>query len=417
MNGFHLCPSAFSSVAIILRFGDNFNVRFHSAASTLPDSRDALNELTAGARSAMDGKIDVAFVFFTAEHLEDAERMLENLWLSLDPQCVIGCSAEGVIGGKLEIERSAGMALLVGQLPGVGLHPFHIENQAAWRQVLNEPAALRQRSGCGETTAAIIALADPFTTPMAQWLSAMDGACPRLPIVGGMASSAQRPGENALLKNDRVYRQGLVGLALSGPIAVETVVSQGCRPIGRPMVITKSHDNVIEQIGGRPPLEVLRDTVEELSDAERELLQNGLMVGQAISEFKERFGRGDFLVKNLVGVDEESGSVAVADIVRTGQTVQYHVRDAATADEDLAMLLESQALAEPAVGGLLCSCNGRGTRMFAESGHDIASAHRAMPKTPLAGFFAAGELGPVGGKNFVHGHTASLALFRPTHST
>jgi hypothetical protein len=176
----------------------------------------------------------------------------------------------------------------------VGLHPFHIENQAAWRQVLADPEVLRQRSGCGETTAAMIALGDPFTTPIAQWLTAVDKACPGLPIVGGMASSAQRPGENVLLKNDRVYRQGLVGLALSGPIAVETVVSQGCRPIGRPMVITKSHDNVIEQIGGRPPLEVLRDTVEELSDAERELLQNGLMVGQAISEFKERFGRGDF---------------------------------------------------------------------------------------------------------------------------
>jgi small ligand-binding sensory domain FIST len=361
----------------------------------------------------MNGKIDVAFVFFTAEHLEEAEEMLENVWLSLDPQCVIGCSAEGVIGGEVEIERSAGMALLVGQLPGVGLYPFHFESESAWKQALGDPAVLRQRSGCGDATAAIIALADPFTTPMTQWLAAMDAACPKMPIVGGMASSAQKPGENVLLKNDRVYHHGLVGLALSGPITVETVVSQGCRPIGKPMVITKSHDNVIEQIGGRAPLEVLRDTVEELSDAERELLQNGLMVGRAISEFKERFGRGDFLVRNLVGVDESSGSIAVADFVRTGQTVQYHVRDAATADEDLAMLLESQALAEPAAGGLLCSCNGRGTRIFAESGHDIASARRAMPKTPLAGFFAAGELGPVGGKNFLHGHTASLALFRP----
>jgi small ligand-binding sensory domain FIST len=283
--------------------------------------------------------------------------------------------------------------------------------------VLSHPDALRQRSGCGDNTRALIAFGDPFTTPMTQWLAAMDKACPELPIVGGMASSAQQPGENVLLKNDRVYRQGLVGLALSGPIAVETVVSQGCRPIGKPMVITKSHDNVIDQIGGRPPLEVLRDTVEELSDAERELLQNGLMVGRAISEFKERFGRGDFLVRNLVAVDEASGSVAVADYVRTGQTMQYHVRDAATADEDLAMLLESQHLADPAVGGLLCSCNGRGTRMFPESGHDITLAHRAMPKTPLAGFFAAGEFGPVGGKNFLHGHTASLALFRPAPLT
>ena len=200
-------------------------------------------------------------------------------------------------------------------------------------------------------------------------------------------------------------------MSLSGEIAVDTVVSQGCRPIGRSMVITRSHDNIIEQLGGKPAMQVLRQLVAELPEDEQGQLQNGLFVGRAISEFRERFGRGDFLIRNLTGVDEDAGSIALADYVRTGQTVQFHVRDAATADEDLRLLLEAQSQSTPA-GGLLFSCNGRGTRMFEKPCHDIGAARGAMPATPVAGFFAAGELGPVGGRNFIHGHTASFALFR-----
>jgi small ligand-binding sensory domain FIST len=169
----------------------------------------------------------------------------------------------------------------------------------------------------------------------------------------------------------------------------------------------------VEQLGGKPALEALRETVMQLPDDQKELLQNGLLIGRAISEYRERFGRGDFLVRNLVGVDDQSGAIALADYVKTGQTVQFHVRDAQTADEDLSLLLAPQSMAEPAAGGLLFSCNGRGTRLFDRPCHDIAAAQKAMPKTPMAGFFAAGELGPIGGKNFIHGHTASLALFRP----
>jgi small ligand-binding sensory domain FIST len=191
-------------------------------------------------------------------------------------------------------------------------------------------------------------------------------------------------------------------------------VSQGCRPIGRPFVVTKAHDNVIEHLGGKPALAVLRDTVNELPEPERQKLANGLFVGRAINEYRENWGRGDFLVRNVMGVDQEAGALAVTDYVRVGQTVQFHMRDAATATEDLALLLEGRATPErPPAGGLLFSCNGRGTRMFEQPCHDVGAARKAMPKTPVAGFFAAGELGPVGGRNFIHGHTASFALFRP----
>src|SRR5207302_5993613 len=125
-------------------------------------------------------------------------------------------------------------------------------------------------------------------------------------------------------------------------------------------VVTRSHDNVIEQLGGKPAMAALRLAVDNMSDAERQLLQRGLLVGQAISEYREAFGRGDFLVRNVIGVDEESGALALADYVKTGQTVQFHVRDAATATEDLAAMLQAQSQTEPAAGGLLFSCNGRG---------------------------------------------------------
>jgi len=251
---------------------------------------------------------------------------------------------------------------------------------------------------------------------MTDFLRLLDGHLPGVPLIGGMASSARQPGENLLVRNDQVLSDGFVGLSLSGPVEIETVVSQGCRPIGTTLVITKARDNVIEQLGGRPALSALRETIESLSEADKSLLGNGLLIGRAISEYRESFNRGDFLVRNLMGVDQSSGAIAVTDYVRVGQTVQFHVRDAATASEDLSLLLGPQQSesARPAAGALLFSCNGRGSRMFDTPCHDISAARAAMPQTPVAGFFAAGELGPVGGKNFIHGHTASLALIRPS---
>ena len=394
--------------------GDNGHMRFYSAISGSDSAYDAVEEVIAEAEQAMNGKIDAVFAFFTAHHREDAEEILERLWLELDPQALVGCSAEGVIGGETEIEREPGIAILTAQLPDVRIHPFHIATRTDWRHVLSDEEALRDKIGIGEQTRALIAFADPFTTPLDELLPCLDEHARGIPLLGGMASSARRPGENILLRNDQTCGEGMVGLSLSGPIDVQAVVSQGCRPIGSPMVVTKSHDNVIEHIGGKPALAALQNIIESLPDSERELLENGLLVGRAISEYRERFGRGDFLVRNVIGVDQDSGAIAMADYIRIGQTIQFHVRDAQTADEDLRMMLEAQQSRGPVSGALLFSCNGRGTNLFEAPCHDIGVARNLMPQAPVAGFFAAGELGPVGGKNFVHGHTASLALFRPT---
>lgn len=393
--------------------GDNTGMRFHCAISGSETAYDAVEEVIAEAQRASQGKVDAVFAFITGHHRDDADEILERLWLELDPQALVGCSAEGVIGGEQEIERAPGIAILAATLPDVRIHPFHIAGRTEWRHILSDEDQLKEKLGLGEQTRAIIGFGDPFTTPLDEFLTCLDEHAKGIPLIGGMASSARQPGQNVLLRNDQTLTEGMVGISLSGPLRVETVVSQGCRPIGSPMVVTKSHDNVIEQLGGKPTLKALQEVIESMPADERELLHNGLLVGRAISEYRETFGRGDFLVRNVIGVEQETGAVAMADYIKTGQTVQFHVRDAKTADEDLSMLLEAQKTSDPAAGALLFSCNGRGTNLFEDPCHDIGVVRRWMPKTPVAGFFAAGELGPVGGRNFIHGHTASLAIFRP----
>jgi small ligand-binding sensory domain FIST len=382
---------------------------FHASMSEDESTPDAAAALVADGQAAIPGP-DLAFVFFTAHHTDQAEALLEKISRDLSPEALIGVSAEGIIGPDREIERAPGISLLLAKLPGVNVHPFHIA-KAEWRDLLDDPQALKERLGAGDQTRALIALGDPFTTPTNQFLPAIDEHCPGMPVIGGMASAARSPGENALFYNDALVHEGMVGVSLSGELAVQTVVSQGCRPFGKTLVITKSKDNVIQTLGGKPALQALRDALLEMPEPDRQLLQNGLFVGRAISEYKETFDRGDFLVRNVMNVDNDSGAIAVGDYVKTGQTIRFHVRDAATATEDLNEMLSAGRVTPPA-GGLLFSCNGRGTRLFDQPSHDVQAANRMMPRMPIAGFFAAGELGPVSGQNFIHGHTASFALFR-----
>jgi small ligand-binding sensory domain FIST len=195
-------------------------------------------------------------------------------------------------------------------------------------------------------------------------------------------------------------------------VTVRTVVSQGCRPIGHPYVVTRGDRNFVEELAGRPALERLRDLARDVDDADRELLRSGLHVGFVVDEHQADFGRGDFIVRNVLGGDDRSGSLAVGDHVHVGQTLQFHVRDAAAADEDLRELLEAHRDAgRRPEGALLFTCNGRGRHLFGVDDHDAAAVAEVLGTIPTAGMFCAGEIGPVGGRNFLHGFTASLALF------
>jgi small ligand-binding sensory domain FIST len=259
--------------------------------------------------------------------------------------------------------------------------------------------------------ATLLLLADPFSFPVDRLIARLADDHPGVPIIGGMASGGYSPGTNTLVVDQRSYDSGAVGVVIGGA-KIRPVVSQGCRPIGRPLVITKAEENLIVELGGRPALERLREVYAELGPGDRELVKTSLHVGRAASEYTDQFRRGDFLVRNVLGADPDMGVLAIGDAVRVGQTVQFHVRDAGTAHEDLVELLDRDEVtgSNPA-GALVFTCNGRGSRLFANPDHDARCIAERLGPIPTAGFFAQGEIGPIGRRNCLHGFTASIALF------
>lgn len=385
-----------------------------AAATTILVGREqTARDLTAQINQTLENRpVDLAVLFASAHFEEEIERVALEIHDLLKPRAFIGSSAEGVIAGDKEFEGGPALALWAAHLPGAHVASFHLSQEDVTR--LDSPAALREHLGVpADEEPSFVLLGDPFSVPILDLLERLNAAYPNRPVVGGMASAAERPGQNAMVFDGQILRQGACGAALWGDVEIETVVSQGCRPVGRPLVITKSDRNVIYQLGGKPALQALNELLLECPPRDTELMRSrGLLVGRVIDEYQQTFARGDFLIRNLMGLDPKTGALAVNDLVRTGQTVQFHVRDESAADEDLHTLLANIADGPPA-GALLFSCNGRGTRLFSEKHHDARAVQAARGAVPLAGFFCAGEIGPVGRKNFLHGHTASIGLFRP----
>jgi len=374
--------------------------------------------------SVEPGCADLAMIFVSGRHVEELGAIAEYVSETLVPGTVLGVSAEGVIGGAVEIERQTAVSLFVASLPGTRLQSFMYKDLPFVRDGDDEAKSeLARAMGVRHDTRAVLFFADPFSVPAAAVVEAMNGVhesierCKPFPILGGMASSSPAPGGNVLLLNEHVIRAGGIGVSISGNVQIDTLVSQGCRPIGKPMVVTDARRNIIKALGGRRAIDVIHESILGLSAEDRELLPNGVFIGRVINEYKDRFGRGDFLIRGVMGIDQKTGAIAVGDSVKVGQTVQLHLRDSHTASEDLSLLLEIQKIRGPAVGGLLFTCNGRGSRLFSNPSHDARLIADALvtpggEPMPLAGMFAAGEIGPVGPRSFVHGHTACLAMFR-----
>jgi len=386
---------------------------FAAALSTNPESSKALEEVCEKARARLQGVPDLALLFFSPHHAPSAPRLAASAQKRLEARCVLGCPGESIIGNGQEIENNPAMSLWLGRWSaGVKLSPFHLvmEETSDGYSLLGWPDDL---AAADPKQALILMVADPHTFPVDTFLGQVNTEHRGLRVLGGMASGMHGPGECPLLLGNRVVDEGAVGVLLQGPINVRAVVSQGCRPIGRPMVVTKGHENLITGLGGKTPLEQLQQLWQDLDARDRQLLQQGLHIGRVINEYQGEFQRGDFLIRNVMGLDRDSGALAITDRVRVGQTVQFHVRDADSADEDLhaLLLIDLSAHEKPPAGALLFSCNGRGTRLFPEPHHDARAIRAEAGELPLAGFFAQGELGPVGGQNFIHGFTASVVLF------
>ncbi|MCB9898725.1 MAG: FIST C-terminal domain-containing protein [Planctomycetes bacterium] len=376
--------------------------------TTNPDAASAMDGLAERLRDALDGHDPhLVVVFFTPHHGEDAALIRERIVGKLSPEVLLGCPAEGVIGESSELENGAAIALWGAYWPGVELQPFRLgvdggdgaPHLEGWPEGVPDDAGL-------------LVLVDPYTTPARELLDDFVERFPGRPLVGGMASGVRTAGEAQLLTHEGVFDEGTVGVVIGGAVRLDTVVSQGCRPIGRHYVVTKANENRILALGGKPALEQLRALVEELEPGERRLLQTSLHVGRAVDERKSAFSTGDLVVRNVMGIDPAAQSIAIGDFVRAGQTVQFMVRDAKAASDELAALLAREHDATRPLGALLFSCNGRGNRFFGKPNHDIDGLHGALGDVPTAGFFCAGEIGPIGGTPFLHGFTASIALFR-----
>ena len=384
-----------------------------SALSTVRNTDDAAREVVERIAAGLAGAPgDLALVFASMHHAEALGKVAEAIRAQGIARHVLGCTGETILGDDREVEGEAALSLWVLHCPGIRLRPFSVPFDEDAFQGPPDPAS-PQGSGT------MILLGDPFTFQAEALLKTAHEKAKGLQIVGGMASGSQSPGANRLVLDGKVFDRGAVAVVIDGPIRLRTVVSQGCRPIGRTLIVTKIDGNVIRELGRRPALEVLRELFESLDPGEQALVQRGLHIGRVINEYQETFRRGDFLVRNVLGADD-AGGIAINDLIRVGQTVQFHVRDAATADEDLRALLEG-ARPEPGgsrvAGALVFSCNGRGTRLFETPDHDAGMIRALLGPIPLAGFFAMGELGPVGGQNFMHGFTASVVLVEAPETT
>lgn len=373
---------------------------------------EALREAVHLARESLPGgTADLAFLFLSPHHARSADHLAKAACELLETPNVLGCTGEAIVGAGCEVEEAPALSLWLARWPGAKLNPLHLEFErtAEGGALEGWPDAL---SGEWPAGSFLILLGEPFSFPADFLLERMNEDRPGVTVIGGMASGAAAPGENRLLLGQNTYAEGAVGLHVSGPVRLRTVVSQGCRPIGRPFVVTKAERNVIYELGGKPAFVQLRDVFAQLSTTEQRLAQRALHVGRVISEYQDRFEQGDFLVRNVVGIDAGSGAVAIGDYIRPGQTVQFHIRDQEAADAELKQMLAAARKHSAAChGGLLFTCNGRGTRMFSQPHHDAQAIASALGPVPLAGFFAQGEIGPIGGQNFMHGFTASVALF------
>jgi small ligand-binding sensory domain FIST len=393
-------------------------IRIGAGLSTEDDAGRALEDAASLARAQIDGSaVDLAVVFASPDQLDDVGASLERVTAILEPGCLLGCLAQGVVGVGREIEHGPAATVWAASLPGCEIESFSLEGGSGdFGDALEGlPPALGPEPAVEGVPSPdlVILLGDPFRFPAEAFLDALAHQSPAPPVVGGIASGARSGDDRVLFLGDEPVGAGAVGVALSG-VDVLTCVSQGAAPIGPEMVVTAAEENLILELASKPALEKLSEVVSTIDPGERALAATGLLLGIVIDENKPEYERGDFLIRGLLGAERSSGALAIGDRVRVGQTVRFHVRDARSADEDLqeTLALGTAALAgRGTAGALLFTCNGRGRQMFSVPDHDALALTASLGPVPVSGFFCAGEIGPVGGRSFLHGFTATLALF------
>ena len=393
-------------------------MRWESSLSRQNDLDAALDECAAaiGASLGDPAAADFAAVFASPRFTRQASALAAGAAARFPNAALIGCSAAGVIGSGREEEDQAALSVTAGVLPDVTVSTFHVRADDlpspdappdAWSAVVGAPL---------DADPHFVVLAEPFSMDGEALLAGLDYAYPRAVKIGGLASGGNQLAPHALFRNGETRREGAVGAALSGNIVIDSVVAQGCRPIGSPMRVTGAEGNMLYTLDGESSLDRLRRVYDSLPPRDQELIRRNLFMGVAMDPLAERAGGGEFLIRNVMGIDPRAGAVAVAASLREGQLVQFHVRDAETSADDLRGSLADYASAageRGAAGALLFSCTGRGRHLYGRPDHDTDLFHDALGPLPLGGFFCNGEIGPVAGTTYLHGYTSSFALFRP----
>ena len=371
---------------------------FAAALSEHPDPIQAAAEVIGDVLERLGSRADLVVLFATVNHQAAFDEIAATVERLLQPRCLIGAVAVAVMGHNREVESTPGISLWAAA--GIGdVEPVRlVASRGAW-------AGLPAQAAYGRRT--LLVIPDPFTFPIDRFIDDIGESHPGLTVIGGLASGATFAGGNRLLLGGDVHRSGAVGALLAPGVGTVPVVSQGCRPIGQPYTVTKGEGNLLVELGGRAALRRLQDMVTNASPAERTLMARGIHLGRVIDEHRYAFTRGDFLIRGVVGADEEHGIIAVGDDVMVGSTVQFQVRDADSADEDLRALLTGRS----AAAALIFTCNGRGEHLFGQPDHDATVVGEMTGATAVSGMFCAGEIGPVGARNFLHGYTASIVLF------
>jgi small ligand-binding sensory domain FIST len=408
-------------------------MRWASALSTRPSLEAAVAEVVEQAQRSLQATPDLGFVFISSAFASEYPRLMpllkERLWVP----ALIGCSGGGVIGtnGKgetEEVEEEAALSLTLAHLPGVKVNAFHLDSQAL-PDLDGPPDAWTQLIGISpEENPQFVLLGDPMSSGINELLQGLDFAYPGSPKVGGLAGMGASVHHSGLFGDYTYYRQGVVGVSMSGNVVMETIVAQGCRPIGQPYRVVEGDRNVLIRVeeqsdenlssarGAISPLEALQDLLQTLNEADRQLAQRSLFIGVAQNEFKQWLEPGDFLIRNVLGADPRVGAIAIGDRVRPGQRVQFHLRDATASAQDLETLLEQyqqqMSAATAPKGALMFACMGRGEGLYNQSSFDSQLFHRYIENIPLSGFFCNGEIGPVGGTTFLHGYTSVFGICR-----
>ncbi len=391
-------------------------MKWASALSQQTPLVNAIDECVASVSEQLgEEPAHLAVVFASSHYQEEYDQIPGIIREKLNDPSILGCTGGGIIGNGTEVEQQPALSITVASLPDVSIKTFHLEGDNlpdldAGPDLWEEAVQVSK-----EDDPHFVLLADPFSFPVQNLILGLDFAFGNSTKIGGLASGARQQGQNALFLNDQVYRSGAVGLALSGNIVVDTVVAQGCRPIGKPMRITKSNRNLLGELDGRSPVEVLRELFQGLNQRDQGLMSNSLFLGVVMDELIDEPKQGDFLIRNVMGMDDRAGTLSIGESLKEGQLVQFHLRDADTSAADLADVLDRYAgenRENQVHGALLFSCLGRGENLYGKANHDSELFKEKLGKVPLGGFFCNGEIGPVSGTTFLHGYTSSFGIFR-----